>query len=70
LGLSAAEGDVAMLSIEGLSIAEMAGLRQSKEGTIKSQSAIIYRKAGVSGRHQLISYYVEEPFAVPLIDKP
>lgn len=64
--LSSAERDVAMLSLKGLSIAEIAGLRQTKEGTIKAQSAAIYRKAGVSGRLQLLSFFVEELLSEPL----
>ncbi|WP_420585783.1 helix-turn-helix transcriptional regulator [Ruegeria sp.] len=65
--LSDAERDVAMLSIKGLSIAEIAELRQTKQGTIKAQSAAVYRKAGVSGRLQLLSYFVEELLSEPLL---
>ncbi|MCL6285695.1 LuxR C-terminal-related transcriptional regulator [Ruegeria sp. 2012CJ41-6] len=67
--LSAAERDVAMLSIKGLSVAEIAALRQTKEGTIKAQSAAVYKKAGVSGRLQLLSYFVEELLSDPLLDR-
>lgn len=66
--LSNAERDVAILSIKGLSIAEIAELRQTKEGTIKAQSAAIYRKAGVSGRLQLLSFFVEELLSEPLVN--
>ncbi|CUK07374.1 Bacterial regulatory proteins, luxR family [Ruegeria denitrificans] len=65
--LSKAERDVALLSIKGLSIAEIAALRQTKEGTIKAQSAAVYRKAGVSGRLQLLSFFVDELLSEPLI---
>ena len=58
-GLTAAERDVAMFSIKGLSIAEIATARGSSEGTVKAHSAAVYRKAGVSGRHQLLSLFVE-----------
>ncbi|MCA8929611.1 MAG: helix-turn-helix transcriptional regulator [Alphaproteobacteria bacterium] len=58
--LTPSERDVALLAIKGLSIAEMAALRSTKEGTIKSQCNAIYRKAGVSGRLQLLSLFVEE----------
>lgn len=67
--LSAAERDVAMLSIKGLSVAEIAALRQTKEGTIKAQSAAIYKKAGVSGRLQLLSFFVEELLSDALLDR-
>jgi DNA-binding CsgD family transcriptional regulator len=55
--LSSAERDVALLAIKGLPIAEIATLRQTKEGTVKAQCAAVYRKAGVTGRLQLLSYF-------------
>lgn len=66
--LSASERDVAMMAIKGLSVAEMAEVRNSREGTIKSQCAAVYRKADVSGRHQLLSLFIEDLLADPLID--
>lgn len=62
-GLSASEREVAMMAIKGLSVAEMAKVRRTKEGTIKAQSAAVYRKAGVSGRLQLLSLFIEELIA-------
>jgi DNA-binding NarL/FixJ family response regulator len=59
-GLTAAEKDVALLSIKGASISDIAAMRNTRDGTIKAQSAAIYRKAGVSGRAELISVAVEE----------
>ncbi len=61
--LSEAERDVALLLIKGLSIAEIAGLRETKDGTIKAQSNAIYRKSGVAGRAQLVSLFIEELMA-------
>ncbi len=58
-GLTASERDVAILAIKGLSIAEIAAARGSAEGTIKAHSAAVYRKAGVSGRLQLLSLFVD-----------
>lgn len=58
--LTSAERDVALLALKGLSIAEIAAVRQSRDGTIKPQCSAIYRKAGVSGRPQLISLFIEE----------
>ena len=46
--LTAAERDVALLSIKGVSVSDMATIRSSRDGTIKAQCAAIYRKAGVS----------------------
>jgi DNA-binding CsgD family transcriptional regulator len=59
-GLTTAERDVALLSIKGVPIADIATMRATREGTIKAQSAAIYRKAGVSSRSELISTMVEE----------
>lgn len=66
-GLTAAERDVAVLSVKGVSIAEIAAMRNTAPGTIKAQSAAIYRKAGVSSRAEMISLLIEDLIAgVPL----
>ena len=68
-GLTPAERDVALFAIKGMSTAEIAGLRETSEGTVKAQTAAIYRKAGVSGRPQLLSLFIEdlvEPGTLPL----
>jgi DNA-binding CsgD family transcriptional regulator len=59
-GLTRAEADVALFAIKGLSTAEIAGLRGTSEGTVKAQTNAIYRKAGVSGRPQLLSLFIDE----------
>lgn len=59
-GLTAAERDVALFAIKGLSVQDMARLRETSEGTIKAQTAAIYRKAGVTGRPQLLSLFIED----------
>ena len=58
--LSPSERDVALLAIKGLSISEIAELRSTRDGTVKAQCNAIYRKAGVSGRQQLLSLFIEE----------
>ena len=59
-GLTAAERDVALFAIKGLSTAEIAALRNTSEGTVKAQTNAIYRKAGVTGRPQLLSLFIED----------
>ncbi len=59
-GLTPAEADVALFAIKGLSTADIAGLRQTSEGTVKAQTAAIYRKAGVTGRPQLLSLFIDD----------
>ena len=58
--LTPAERDVALFAIKGFSTQDMASLRGVSEGTIKAQTAAIYRKAGVSGRSQLLSLFIDE----------
>ena len=59
-GLTAAERDVALMSVKGLSVGDIAALRQTAAGTVKAQSAAIYRKAGVSNRAEMISVLIED----------
>ncbi|MEO1788855.1 MAG: helix-turn-helix transcriptional regulator, partial [Pseudomonadota bacterium] len=59
-GLTPAERDVALFAIKGMSTAEIAGLRDTSEGTVKAQTNAIYRKAGVSGRPQLLSLFIDD----------
>ncbi len=66
-GLTSAERDVALFAIKGFSTNEIAALRQTSEGTVKAQTAAIYRKAGVSGRPQLLSLFIEDLMASPVL---
>lgn len=59
-GLTRAEADIATFTIKGYSIAEVARMRNSAEGTIKTHLNAIYRKAGVAGRAQLVSLLIED----------
>lgn len=58
-GLTPAERDVAMFSVKGLSMSEIAALRDTSEGTVKAQSNAIYRKAGVKSRAELLSLFID-----------
>jgi DNA-binding CsgD family transcriptional regulator len=59
-GLTPSERDVALFAIKGMSTAEIAALRTTSEGTVKAQTNAIYRKAGVSGRPQLLSLFIDD----------
>lgn len=59
-GLTPAERDVALFAIKGMSTAEIAVLRSTSEGTVKAQTNAIYRKAGVTGRSQLLSLFIDD----------
>lgn len=58
--LTPAERDVALFLIKGLSTRDIAALRGTSDGTIKAQTNAIYRKAGVTGRSQLLSTFIED----------
>lgn len=58
--LTEAERDVAMLTVKGMSVAEIADIRNTTQGTIKSQNNAIYRKAQVKGRTQLLGVLIDE----------
>jgi DNA-binding CsgD family transcriptional regulator len=59
-GLTVAERDVALFAIKGLTVQDIARLRATSEGTVKAQTAAIYRKAEVTGRPQLLSLFIED----------
>jgi len=65
-GLTPAESDVALFAIKGMSTKEIAALRVVSEGTIKAQTNAIYRKAGVTGRPQLLSQFLDDLTAAPI----
>ncbi len=58
--LTPSEADVATFTIKGFSIAEVATMRGSAEGTVKTQLNAIYRKSGLAGRSQLVSLLIED----------
>lgn len=58
-GLTASEQDVANFMVKGMNIAEIAALRGSAEGTVKSHLNAIYRKSGTSGRGELLSTIID-----------
>jgi DNA-binding CsgD family transcriptional regulator len=65
--LTQAEAEVATFTIKGFSIAEVAQMRGTAEGTVKTHLNAIYRKAGVQGRGQLVSVLIEDLLNAPLV---
>ncbi len=63
--LTASEIDIAWFTVKGLSIAEIAALRGTAEGTVKSHLNAIYRKAGVTNRGGLLALLIDD-----LMDRP
>lgn len=58
--LSAAEKEVALLLLKGLSLKEIADIRQTSEKTTRAQSMSIYSKSGLSGRSELAAFFLED----------
>lgn len=58
-GLTAAEKDIALLLLKGLSHKAIADLRSVSEATVRQQSRGVYKKAGVEGRHDLAAFFLE-----------
>lgn len=58
--LSRAEADVGLFALKGCSIAEIAAMRGSAEGTVRAQLSQVYAKAGVSSQSAFIALFVEE----------
>lgn len=58
--LSPAEKDIALLLLKGLSHKEVAAVRGVGEATVRQQARTVYRKAGLSGRHDLAAFFLED----------
>ncbi len=63
-GLTSAEAEVASLMLKGLSLKDIAQLREKSEGTIRQQAQSIYRKSGLNNRTELSAYFLEDLFDV------
>lgn len=62
-GLSTAEQEIALLLLKGLEHKEIAELRNTSETTVRQQARSVYRKAGLSGRHDLAAFFLEDLLA-------
>jgi len=59
-GLTAAEADVGLFLLKGLSHKEIADIRQASERTVREQARALYRKSGLSGRSSLSAFFLED----------
>jgi DNA-binding NarL/FixJ family response regulator len=60
---------VATLMVKGLSIAEIAKIRGSAEGTIKAHLNNIYRKSNTRNRAEVLSSIMDAMLDKPLLPK-
>jgi DNA-binding CsgD family transcriptional regulator len=58
--LTPAEKEVALLLLKGLSHKDIAEVRTVTEATARQQATAIYRKGGLSGRHDLAAFFLED----------
>ncbi len=59
-GLTASEKEIALLLLKGLSLKEIASIRETSERTVRTQSLAIYQKAGINGRAELAAFFLED----------
>ncbi len=59
-GFTEAEKEVALLLLKGLSLKEVAEIRQTSERTVRHQSMSIYSKSNVHGRAELSAFFLED----------
>lgn len=62
--LTPAEADIAGLMLKGLSLKDIAALRDTSEATIRQQAQGVYRKSGLSNRAQVAAYFLEDLYDV------
>ncbi len=58
--LTPSEQEVGWLLLKGLSLKEIAVLRDTREKTVRQQASSIYRKADLSGRHAFSAWFIED----------
>ncbi len=58
--LTPAEKEVALLLLKGLSHKDIADVRSVTEATARQQARAVYRKGGLSGRHDLAAFFLED----------
>ncbi|WP_439101658.1 helix-turn-helix transcriptional regulator [Congregibacter sp.] len=59
-GLTPSEQQVALLLLKGLSLQEIAAVRETREKTVRQQASRVYGKAGIEGRHALSAWFLED----------
>ena len=58
--LTRSEQEVAMLLLKGLSLRDIAAVRDTREKTVRQQASSIYAKSGLEGRHALAAWFLED----------
>jgi DNA-binding CsgD family transcriptional regulator len=58
--LTGSEIEIGWLLLKGLSLKEIAIVRNTQEKTVRQQASSLYKKAGVSGRHAFSAWFIED----------
>jgi DNA-binding CsgD family transcriptional regulator len=58
--LTGSEIEVGWLLLKGLSLKEIAIVRNTQEKTVRQQASSIYKKAGINGRHAFSAWFIED----------
>lgn len=66
--LTPAEADVALFTLKGCEVPDIAAMRGAAEGTVRAQLTHVYAKAGVTSRAALLSLFFDELLQAPLHD--
>ncbi len=68
--LTASETEVAMLTLKGFDVGEIAGLRNTAQGTVRAQLARIYAKSGATNRSQFVCLFIDDLLDAPIAPRP
>ena len=66
-GMTAAEKEIGMLILKGLSHKEVAILRGTSDATVRQQAQSIYRKADLPGKTAFSAYFLEDLFSSEVV---
>ena len=58
--LTNSEKEVGLLLLKGLSLKEIAAIRNTLEKTVRQQASAIYKKSELSGRHAFSAWFIED----------
>ncbi len=59
-GFTPGEQEVGFLLLKGLSLKEVATVRNTKEATVRQQASSVYAKSSLVGRHEFSAWFLED----------
>ncbi|MBL1140981.1 MAG: DNA-binding response regulator [Proteobacteria bacterium] len=58
--LTSSEIEIGWLLLKGLSLKEIAIIRNTQEKTVRQQASAIYKKSAIEGRHAFSAWFIED----------